>query len=124
VLDPALGGGLVARLAEADGWDARLAALEEVLGGLDGGPAPDPEVAWAWRQLQRSGGGARIGELVRETGWSHRRFTRCGYADQSHLTRDVGRFAGCTPAALRDGVVPVVDFLQEHAGPTLLPSAP
>jgi AraC-like DNA-binding protein len=28
---------------------------------------------------------------------------RCGYADQAHLTNEVRRFAGCTPAQLRAG---------------------
>lgn len=31
---------------------------------------------------------------------------RCGYADQSHLTRDFARYAGASPAALRRSAVP------------------
>jgi AraC-like DNA-binding protein len=90
-----------------------------------------------WRQIDASGGQARIGELVEQTGWSHRhvatvfgaevgltpkqaagvvRFERAaadlgrlplahiaarhGYADQSHLTRAVARYAGETPSEL------------------------
>jgi AraC-like DNA-binding protein len=33
---------------------------------------------------------------------------RCGYADQSHLTRDVAAFAGCTPSELLLDHVPFV----------------
>jgi transcriptional regulator GlxA family with amidase domain len=35
-----------------------------------------------------------------------------GYFDQSHLTADVGRFAGATPADLSSG--PVADFSKTH----------
>jgi AraC-like DNA-binding protein len=43
-----------------------------MLGRLEGGPRPAPEVAWAWRRLVASGGGIPIGRLAAEVGWSHK----------------------------------------------------
>ncbi len=37
------------------------------------GSAPSPELAWAWRQLDRPGGGPGIAALATELGWSHKR---------------------------------------------------
>jgi len=91
-----------------------------------------------WSRIRGSGGRARIDDLVRRTGWSHRyaatrfrdqvglspkaaagvvRFERAaadlgrrpladvavahGYADQSHLTREVVRYAGEPPLVLQ-----------------------
>jgi AraC-like DNA-binding protein len=45
--------------------------------------------------------GATVGQVA----------ARCGYADQSHLTRDVAAFAGCTPTEL---LVDHVPFVQDQ----------
>ncbi|UNX56238.1 helix-turn-helix domain-containing protein [Georgenia sp. TF02-10] len=130
---------LADRLAAAATWAERFALVEDALvrqvARADG--VPPAWVARLWRQIRASGGQARIGDLVAETGWSHRHVTtvfraevgltpkqaagvvrfeaatadlgrlpvaeiaaRHGYADQSHLTRDVVRYAGEPPAAL------------------------
>ena len=48
---------LAARLADAPGWAARFTLLDQVLGArIAAGPAPAPEVAWAWRRLRRTAG--------------------------------------------------------------------
>jgi len=52
------------------------------------GPAPAPEVRWAWRQLLASGGAIRITDLAAETGWS-------GH----HLTSRFRTEIGLTPKA-------------------------
>ena len=36
------------------------------------GPAPTPEVAWAWRRLVATVGRVPIGQLADEVGWSHK----------------------------------------------------
>lgn len=134
-VSPAIGEDLSERLARAATWSERFALVEAALlrQAARGGGTPS-WVAWMWRQLQASGGQARIAELVEQTGWSHRhvvkvfqeevgltpkqaagvvRFERAaadlgrlplaeiaarhGYADQSHLTRAVTRYAGETP---------------------------
>ncbi|MEU1039856.1 helix-turn-helix transcriptional regulator [Streptomyces sp. NPDC005907] len=69
--------GLPARLADIPDWDGRFALLDRVLHeALAGGPAGSPEVAWAWRRIQRTHGCTRIEELAAETGWSRRHLER------------------------------------------------
>ena len=65
------------RVAAAEGWDARFAALDEVLmraahRRLDDPPEPPSEVVRAWRRLVAAGGGVEIGELAADVGWSRR----------------------------------------------------
>lgn len=139
VVDPAWNAELVERLAGCDDPDRMIAVLERAVGTLLAGTAElDPLAAWMWRELVTSRGHARIGELVRRSGFSHRhvvaRFSRsigmtpkvaarllrfehaarslaagcelaevasrCGYTDQSHLTREAVRLSGLTPAVL------------------------
>ncbi|WP_433217729.1 helix-turn-helix domain-containing protein [Microtetraspora malaysiensis] len=83
------------RLLEATGWPERFAVLDTMLTRLSGS-APEPgagpgrgrrpgsdtktalpaEVAWAWRRLQRTGGGLGVSDLAREVGWSTRYLRR------------------------------------------------
>ncbi len=67
-------GALPERLAADPGWPQRFARLDAVLlSRLAASRArPDPEVAWAWRQLVRSGGTAAVHDLATGTGWSRR----------------------------------------------------
>ena len=71
--EPALAA-LPARLADAPDWPRRFALLDALLlRRLDASAArPDPEVAWAWRQLVRSAGLVGVQHLADETGWSRR----------------------------------------------------
>ncbi len=140
VLGPAVGR-LEARLDAAADWETRLEIVEAFLLRRLGASTPTrPDVAWAWRRLEETGGRIRIDELARElrcsrkhllaqfrehvgpgpktaarlvrfnrllmllrrephAEWSELAF-RCGYADQSHLYREVRRLAGCTPPEL------------------------
>jgi len=76
---------LAARLADAPGWAARFALLDQVLGArIAAGPAPAPEVAWAWRRLQRVAGRGAVAELAEEVGWSHRHLI-CRFREQIGL---------------------------------------
>ncbi len=66
-------GGLLDRLAACEDARARLSLLERELVALArGGPEPDAVVSWVWDRLIAAQGQARIGDLVRETGFSHR----------------------------------------------------
>lgn len=132
---PAMGDALGESLASVATWAERFAMVETALLRQVGRHVePPPWVSWMWRQLDDSGGRARIADLVEQTGWSHRhvakgfgaeiglspkqaagiiRFERAaselgrvplaeiavrhGYADQSHLTRAMVRYAGETP---------------------------
>lgn len=150
---PFVCGSLPDRLAAAT-WAERFDLVEQALrSAVALGPEPEPFVAWMWDRLRRSGGRARIKNLVAETGWSHRhvatrfrhqvglspkaaagviRFEQAvadiaarslaelavtsGYADQSHLTRDVVRYAGEPPHALRAARRPTA-YTAIGAGP-------
>lgn len=65
---------LPVRLAEDTTWAARFARIDAALLGLLGAASvrPDPEVAWAWGQLLRSGGSVTVRRLAEGTGWSRR----------------------------------------------------
>lgn len=62
------------RLAAEPDWPRRFARLDAVLlDVLDSARRhPDPEVAWAWRELERTGGTAAVARLAEGTGWSRR----------------------------------------------------
>ena len=73
---PFLGGSLPERLAETPTWADRISVVEQaLLSALGNGPEPEPFVAWLWDRIRETGGGARIDDLVAQTGWSHRHVT-------------------------------------------------
>ena len=77
-LDEALGSGaahLLERLAETPSWAERLDLLDAAFDDTDGVAPLSPEVAWLRRQLDESGGRARVEPLMDETGWSRRHVT-------------------------------------------------
>jgi len=87
---------LRARALAAPGWPERFAILDEILlrrlatatqAAAQGTP-PAAEVRFAWHQLLRTGGTARISDLAAETGWSGR-----------HLTSRFRTEIGLTPKA-------------------------
>src|SRR5690606_38297518 len=77
VLGP-LGSELLDRMHAAATWDARFAALDEVLGrAMERAPrshalAVRPEVAETWRRLVAARGLVRVGAVASELGWSRR----------------------------------------------------
>lgn len=133
-----MGAVLPEQLHSARTWRERFTLVEETLLRLAAaGREPDDVVTWLWTAINRSGGRARVADLIGRTGFSHRHVTtrfrdqlgltpkamagvirferasaelgsaplaelaaRHGYADQSHLTREVMRYAGESPLAL------------------------
>ena len=84
---------LRSRARAAPGWPERFAILDEILlrrlaTQATQATTPAPEVGFAWRQLLRTGGTARISDLAAETGWSGR-----------HLTSRFRTEIGLTPKA-------------------------
>jgi len=72
---------LAEQLRDTPSWRRRFALLDRfLLGRLERGPRPSPEVGWAWRRLVATGGAVPIGQLAKDLGWSHKhliaRFTR------------------------------------------------
>lgn len=76
-LDDLLGPGaarLAERIADAGSWAERFALLDTALRlRLAAAPPADPGVAWSLQCLAASRGGAPIGRIADELGWSHRR---------------------------------------------------
>lgn len=69
-ITPAWSRNLVDQLLDAPHWEARFRSAEQALAGKARGPAPNPEVMWAWQQLRQSHGQIPISHLVAELGWS------------------------------------------------------
>ncbi|WP_282203231.1 helix-turn-helix domain-containing protein [Kitasatospora fiedleri] len=127
------------RLRAAPSWESRFALVAGALAArFPEGRRVDPEVAYAWRELARSHGTARVDGLAAAAGWSRKRLwsrfraqvglspkqaarlvrfdhaahrlaaghrpaavaAEAGYADQSHLHREVADFARVTPSAV------------------------
>jgi AraC-like DNA-binding protein len=64
---------LAERLRQTPSWRQRFELLDRfLLGRLERGPRPSPEVGWAWRRLEATGGAVPIGRLAGEVGWSHK----------------------------------------------------
>jgi AraC-like DNA-binding protein len=62
---------LAEQLRQAPNW-RRFALLDRfLLGRLERGPQPSPEVGWAWARLVATHGAVPIGRLASEVGWSH-----------------------------------------------------
>jgi AraC-like DNA-binding protein len=80
---------LVEAVAAARNWPDAFGELRAALvGRMARGPRPAPAVAWVWQQLRATRGSARIDELVRQTGVSHR-----------HLAARFREQVGMTPKA-------------------------
>ncbi len=73
-------------------WDTRgrpdrFAVLDGLLADrMAAGPAISPDLAWAWRTMERSAGAVRVGDLATGAGCSHR-----------HLVRRFREQVGATP---------------------------
>jgi AraC-like DNA-binding protein len=62
------------RLRAVTSWEDRFAIAEAVIARRhEAGRAVDPEVAFVWRRMMASRGGARVERLADEVGWSRRR---------------------------------------------------
>ncbi|MFG2004709.1 helix-turn-helix domain-containing protein [Spirillospora sp. NPDC048911] len=67
---------LVGRLQDAAGWAERFDLLDAfLLGRLEIGPSPDPEVREAWRLLDTTCGRTPVAALAGEVGWSRKHLT-------------------------------------------------
>lgn len=87
------------RLASQPSWQGRFEIVEKMLRDqVATNDEPPGWVAWMWQRITREGGRVKIGDLVRETGWSHR-----------HATAVFTEHVGLSPKAAAD----VVRF--EHA---------
>jgi AraC-like DNA-binding protein len=64
---------LVERLADARGWDARFALLDDMLAARLANAQPSREIAWAWQRMRETHGRVAVGALAAELGWSRKR---------------------------------------------------
>jgi AraC-like DNA-binding protein len=112
-------GEILERMAEAAGWEARFAVLDEVLCRRIGALAPaDPTLARAWELLVASGGGIRVGTLADEVGWSRRhlsqRFDREFGLSPKEIARVV-RFER-SKVLIQRGRLPTLAAVAAHCG--------
>ena len=66
---------LASKLFDARTWDDRFEILDaEITSRIAAARPLGRAMDWSWQQLTRSDGAARVGDLVREIGWSERHF--------------------------------------------------
>jgi AraC-like DNA-binding protein len=98
------------QLFDAQDWESRLTCVESLLTArLRDAPPPRPDVAWAWRRLEETGGRIRIGALAAEL--------RCS---RKHLVTQFRAHVGVPPKAVArilrfDRLVRLLSR-QPHAG--------
>ncbi|HVX43313.1 MAG TPA: helix-turn-helix domain-containing protein [Mycobacteriales bacterium] len=64
---------IIDTVRDAPSWAARFTAIDRfLLTRIEIAPPVSDQVAFAWRELIRSGGTAPIRGICRETGWSHK----------------------------------------------------
>jgi AraC-like DNA-binding protein len=68
-------GDLIEMLLAANTWRQRFAILDRAFVSKLNPTGPQPEIAWAWRRLQKTYGSVAIQRLADEIGWSRRHFT-------------------------------------------------
>ena len=102
----------VADLVEESGWSHRrlITRLREHVGVSPKAAASVVRFEHAVHELGGTGGTPDLADLA----------IRHGYADQSHLTREVTRYAGSSPAAIRRGTV-VTAWTALGRGPAGIP---
>lgn len=109
---------LTERLIALPTWDARFGLLDATIARrLADAPPPAPEVVWAWRQLDRSGGRVAVSTLTTELGWSPKRLI-ARFREQiglpPKLVARLLRF-GRASASLTSGAAPDWGaFAQDH----------
>ena len=59
------------QLGAISGWQRRFDLIEDFVTGR-ANHQPSPEIAFAWRRLARTAGGAGIADLAKEIGWSRK----------------------------------------------------
>lgn len=68
-------GRFIEQLEDAASWEMRFNILDrEIASRITSARQPARAVTWAWEELVKTGGRARITDLVREVGWSERHF--------------------------------------------------
>jgi AraC-like DNA-binding protein len=62
-------------LLAANTWHQRFAILDRAFVSKLNPTSPQPEIAWAWRRLEKTHGSVPIQRLADEIGWSRWRFS-------------------------------------------------
>ncbi len=85
---------LLDRLHEAEAWDDRIAAVDEILGrGAPGGAPAQAQVDRAWRLIESTAGTMRITDVADAVGWSRRHLDREFEGEFGLTPKDVARLA-------------------------------
>ncbi len=105
------------RLAECADWTERFRLLDQLFAGqILEGPECRREVAWAWAELQRSGGRVPIQRLAAATGWSRRHLERRFREQVGRSPKDIAQIRRLQEALrLQEAGVPLA-HLATRAG--------
>ncbi len=78
---------LAEKLSELNTWHSRFALIDQFLiqRFIESDYVIRPEIQWAWKQLEQSGGRLRVQSLAKTLGWSDRHFARC-FREQVGIT--------------------------------------
>ncbi|WP_176884197.1 AraC family transcriptional regulator [Nocardioides sp. YR527] len=112
-LIPELGTSFSEQLAEAGTWRRRFDLVQSALLARAGEPA-DPMVEWLWDRITESGGQAHIGNLVAETGWSHRYVTTCFQRAVGLTPKAAAGVVRFERAAADLGRLPIAEVAARH----------
>ncbi|MFJ9390942.1 helix-turn-helix domain-containing protein [Nocardioides sp. NPDC101246] len=112
-LIPELGTSFSEQLDEAGTWRRRFDLVQSALLARAGEPA-DPMVSWLWDRITESGGQAHIGNLVAETGWSHRHVTTCFQRAVGLTPKAAAGVVRFERAAADLGRLPIAEVAARH----------
>ncbi len=68
-------GDLIEMLLAANTWRHRFAILDRAFLSKFNPTSPQPEIAWAWRRLEKTHGSVPVQRLADEIGWSRQHFS-------------------------------------------------
>ena len=105
------------RMGATNGWQQRFDLLEDFIAGR-ANHLPSPEVAFAYRQLALSSGGARIATLANDIGWSRKHLVHRFRAELGLAPKPIARMMRFDRACrlARSGTAPGWAGIAAEAG--------
>ena len=112
---PGIGDVLSDRLSSVPTWDERFALVEAALVRQVAREAGPPAwLAEMWRKIRASGGQVRVGDLVAQTGWSHRHVATVFRAEIGLTPKEAAGIIRFERAAADLGRLPLAEIAVRH----------